>query len=115
MSAPRLTRRMRRLVPVRVPDGAGGRTRSWEAGGAFWASVSPGGGGARVTELGTEPRLRLRIVTQALPEGHPTRPVPGDRLAEGARLYAVDAVDPADGEGRWLTLFAREITERGTP
>lgn len=107
------TRRLTRLVQVRVADGAGGYTSTWEARGGIWADVKAGSGSARVTELGEEPRLRVRILTPAVPQGHDARVEPGNRLQEGTRLFEVEAVHEADQTGRVLVLFSREITEGG--
>ena len=70
-------------------------------------------GGLTVTELGEDPRLRLRIAIHALPEGHVDRPVQGDRFREGRRLYDVDAVHEADPAGRYLTCHARAVPTEG--
>ena len=111
MSGARLTRRLERLEAVRVPDGAGGFDRVWERRAGLWAEVAVRSGGARVTELGVAPRLRLRITVQDVPPGHAARPAPGDRLREGVRLYEVEAVHEA-APGR-LACFAQEVTEGG--
>ncbi|UWQ21006.1 head-tail adaptor protein [Jannaschia sp. W003] len=111
MSGPRLTRRLDRLVPVRTGDGAGGYAEGWESRGTLWAEVDARSGGVRVTETGAVPRLRVRITCHALPQGHPGRPAPGDRLRDGARLFAVEAVHEDDPSGRFLVCFAREWIE----
>ena len=79
----------------------------------LWCDVRARSGGMRVTELGEEPRLRFKILTRALPAGHADRPQAGDRLRDGARLYEIGAVHEADVRDRFLTLFSREVTERG--
>lgn len=109
------TRRLIRQVEVRTPDGAGGYTNIWEERGALWADVDVRSGSLRVTELGEVPRLRVKITTHALPQDHEGRPVSGDRLRDGARLYEVEAVHEEDRRGRYLVCFANEVTERGSP
>ena len=109
------TRRLVRMVARRTSDGAGGFDRDWVPSGAIWADVKVRSGGQRTTELGEEPRLRLRIVTHAVPVGHAARPGAGDRLLDGSRLYEVEAVHEADAERRYLTCFANEVTERRAP
>lgn len=109
------SRRLVRLVQIRQPDGAGGYGSSWIEAGALWADVVARTGGLRVTELGDEPRLRLKITTPGVPQGHASRPAPGDRLRDGTRLYEIEAVHEADPLGRALTLFASEITEGNAP
>lgn len=108
-------RRLERLVQTRVPDGAGGYSSTWQPRGGLWADVKAGAGGVRVTELGEEPRLRLKISMPWVPLGHSSRPEPGDRLQDQTRLYEVEALHEANGSAHALTLFAREITERNAP
>lgn len=108
MSAPRLNRRMVLEARVDVPDGAGGLSVAWEALGEVWAAVAPGTGregGVEAVNLG---ELALRITVRGVPEGAPSRPVAGQRLREGGRLFRVLAVAEADAAGRYLTCFARE-------
>jgi hypothetical protein len=77
--------------------------------GGLWAEVRMRSGALRATEFGDTPRLTLRITTHALPEGHEGRPVPGDRLRDGGRLYEVEAAHESDGRGRMLTVLAAEV------
>jgi head-tail adaptor len=91
-----------------LSDGAGGQTRDWTVIGGLWAEVRMRSGGVSETEFGRLPRLRLRVATPALPVGEPMRPVPGDRLRDGTRIYAVTAAHEADGRGRVLTVLAEE-------
>lgn len=108
MSAPRLNRRMVLEARAEVPDGAGGFSVVWEALGEVWAAVAPGTGregGAEAVSLG---ELALRITVRGAPEGAASRPVAGQRLREGGRLFRVLAVAEADAAGRYLTCFARE-------
>ena len=104
---PRLTRRLVHELPVFVPDGAGGRTRGWEARGAHWAELRMRSGRLAEREFGREPVLALRIVIHAVPEAHGARPWPGHRLTDGARRYVVEAVHEAR-DPRYLTVLARE-------
>lgn len=104
--APELNRRMVLEAAVRTPDGAGGVALSWTALGTLWAAVapvSPGGAGAE----GTRDR-RVRVTVRGAPEGSPRRPLLGQRLREGARLWSIEAVEEADPFGRFLTAVARE-------
>ena len=110
MRTPRLSRRLVLEAPARSPDGAGGFTTAWSALGTLWADIAPGP--ARVADRpgAAEHRLPLRITLRGAPLGAPSRPVPGQRLREGARLYAVQSVAEADPEGRYLVCVAHEET-----
>ncbi|MEM8851728.1 MAG: head-tail adaptor protein, partial [Pseudomonadota bacterium] len=76
--------------------------------GAIWAEVRMRSGDLRDTEFGETPRLKLRVTTHAVPEGHVMRPVVGDRVRDGARSYQVSAVHEGDGAGRTLALLVSE-------
>ncbi|WP_028031385.1 head-tail adaptor protein [Gemmobacter nectariphilus] len=108
MSAPRLTRRMVLEARSEVSDGAGGLIVAWAALGDLWVAVAPGTGregGAEAVALGEVP---VKITVRGAPEGAPSRPVAGQRLREGGRLFRILAVAEADAAGRYLTCFARE-------
>ncbi|WP_308916794.1 head-tail adaptor protein [Jannaschia sp. LMIT008] len=107
-----LTRRLVRLVPDHVGDGAGGLSRTWVEVGALWGDVQARSGSLRVTELGADPRLKVRIVIHGVPDDHPSRPRQGDRLRDGGRLFEVEAVHAIDHRGRYLGCFAHEVSER---
>ncbi|KIT17289.1 head-tail adaptor protein [Jannaschia aquimarina] len=109
------TRHLNRLVPERVSDGAGGFERIWTERGSLWGDVQARTGTLRVTELGEEPRLKVKITAHALPQDHEGRPWQGDRLVDGLRAYEVEAVHEDDRRGRWLTIYAREVTEGSRP
>ena len=100
----------RRLIlskSARITDGAGGFVREWREQGAFWANVTMRSGDLKHTEFGRTPRLRIRIITHAIPDGHAMRPTTGDRLTDGGRTYEVQAVH--DDEGHLLSIFASEV------
>ena len=101
------TRRLVRQVPVDTSDGSGGRRRHWEERGALWAEVKMRSGALKQTEFGQTPRLQVRITTYLVPQEHETRPEVGQRLRDGARLFAIEAVH--DGDGRYLTILASEV------
>ena len=112
LSARRFRRHLVLEAAVSRPDGAGGVTRAWEARGAFWAEVRAGRGRVRVTELGADPDLRVRIRIRAVPPGHPARPAQGDHFLEPGRVYEVETVHEADAAGRYLDCDARELAGR---
>ena len=107
------TRYLVRHVPVDRPDGAGGTLRGWERRGAFWGEIRIRSARLRVTDVGADPRLRLRITIHSVPEDHPNRPVQGDRFREGGRTYEIEAVHEADRKGRYLACLVHEVVEGG--
>lgn len=109
MTAPRLTRALVLEAPVRVPDGAGGYAAGWEARGTLWAEVVPASGGRGAAEGLAPQRVRHRITVRAAPPGAASRPVAGQRLREGARVFAITGVTERDAEGRYLLCFAEEV------
>lgn len=108
MSAPQLSRALVLEARVESPDGSGGLAVTWAALGTLWAEIRPGAGregGAEAVALGEVP---LRIVVRGAPIGAPSRPAPGQRFREGARVYPILAVTEADPAARYLVCFARE-------
>ncbi len=105
--ARKFNRHLKLQAQMRLDDGAGGYVRSWDPRGGLWAEVRMRSGGLRHTEFGRTPRLQLRITTHELPEAHPMRPLPGDRLLDGGRVFEVEAVH--DGDRRVLVILAAEM------
>ncbi|MBN2906134.1 MAG: head-tail adaptor protein [Rhodobacteraceae bacterium] len=105
---PILSRRLVLEAPERVADGAGGFVEVWGVRGILWAEVTPRTGGERAGQEMTLARVPYRIVVRGAPVGAPSRPVPGQRFREGARLFVLRAVTEADGRGQYLTCFAEE-------
>lgn len=103
------SRRLTLTVPERVSDRAGGVIKAWAARGTLWAEVRMRSGGMRSTEFGEVPRLGLRITTHYLPQDHQMRPSPGDRLLDGGRTYAVEAVHDTIGRRPELSILASEV------
>jgi head-tail adaptor len=92
----------------RVADGAGGFAETWTALGTLWAEVVAGSGRDAAGEDVTLASVPYRITVRGAPFGAPSRPVPGQRFRDGARLFAVLAVTERDAAGQYLTCFARE-------
>lgn len=94
--------------PVHVPDGAGGATCSWEPLGTLWAGLralgAPRDEGGAVPSIST----RWRVTVRAAEVGAPSRPVPGQRLRLGERIFAVEAVREREGDPRYLDCDAIE-------
>jgi head-tail adaptor len=105
---PILNRRLLLEAPERVADGAGGFVESWVVKGALWAEISPRTGGERAGEELTLARVPYRIIVRAAPYGAPSRPRPGERFREDARLFRILAVTEAESRAHYLTCFAEE-------
>ncbi|ROU02399.1 head-tail adaptor protein [Histidinibacterium lentulum] len=108
MSAPRLTRWLTLEDRQRVPDGAGGYVEAWVPLGTLWAAVDARSGRGVAGPAGAQARLGLRITVRAAAEGSPARPVPGQRLRDGGRVFAVHAVGESHAGALYLDLHAEE-------
>ncbi|EAQ25121.1 head-tail adaptor protein [Roseovarius sp. 217] len=108
MARPRLNRPLVLEGAVRLPDGAGGVTEVWEARGTLWAEVSARTGREAEAEGVAVARAGYRITVRAAPQGAASRPEAGQRLRDGARIFAILSVTEADGAGRYLSLWAQE-------
>lgn len=97
-------------VPERIDDGAGGYRVSWRRLGWLWAAMDAGAGRRRGAQVGPESVVRWRITMRGAPAGDPRRPLAGQRLRLGARLFRIEAVAERDATGRWLDCFATEET-----
>lgn len=107
----RLNRRLILEEEVRQADGAGGFSTVWVARGAIWADVRPGSGREQGADFLTYATVPYRMTVRAAPHGAPSRPMAGQRLREGDRLFRVLAV--ADTEaGIYLTCFCHEEVPR---
>ncbi len=108
MKAPQLTRPLVLEAAQRTGDGAGGYVQTWQALGTLWAEVAPRTGRETAGPGLTVSRVGYRITVRAAPQGAPSRPVAGQRLRDGARIFHVRAVTEAGPEARYLTVFADE-------
>lgn len=108
MIGPSLNRKLRLEVPYRTRDDAGGYETTWTVAGVLWAAVTPGTG--REAELAglSISTVPFKITVRASPIGAPSRPVAGQRLRDGERVFRVLAVTEADAGARYLTCIARE-------
>ncbi|WP_138465167.1 head-tail adaptor protein [Poseidonocella sp. HB161398] len=108
MTPDELTRKLVLEAPGTEPDGLGGQLAAWTALGTHWARVSPARGRDRsrgALALGAVP---AEIVVRGAPEGAASRPVPGQRFREGARIWRVIAVAELDDAGSYLRCDAVE-------
>ena len=94
--------------PVRVLDGAGGHSESWQALGTLWANIKAGTGREAAGEFVTLSTVPYRIVVRASPVGAPSRPRPDQRFRDGGRVFRILAVSEYDAAARYLTCHARE-------
>lgn len=101
----------RRLVledETRVSDGAGGFSASWDTLGTLWAEISARSGREASGEDASVSRTGFRITVRAAPFGAPSRPKPGQRFRDGARIFRIEAVAERDAQARYLTCFCEE-------
>lgn len=110
MRAPRLTRKLVLEAPIQVADGGGGFGETWSVVGTLWAEMNARTGREALDGAVSVSRVIYRIVVRAAPSGAPSRPSPGQRFRDGARIYLIQAVADRDLEGRFLTCFAKEET-----
>ncbi|MDE0589882.1 head-tail adaptor protein [Halocynthiibacter sp. C4] len=108
MAMPELNRKLTLEAPVRVADGAGGYSETWQALGTLWAAIKFSTGREKAGDFVTVSTQKLRITVRAAPEGSASRPHPEQRFTEGARVYRILAVAEADSQGRYLTCTAEE-------
>lgn len=108
MNAPHLNRALVLEGVVHTPDGAGGFTEAWTTLGTLWAEVLPGSGNDVLGEERMLSAVPYRVTVRGAAVGAPSRPVAGQRLREGSRIFQIQAVTERDPDGRYLTCFARE-------
>ncbi|WP_342071774.1 head-tail adaptor protein [Yoonia algicola] len=108
MSAPQLNRALVLEGPVKIADGAGGYTREWEALGVLWAALKAGAGREKAESAATLSRVPYRITVRAAPYGAPSRPMAGQRLRDGTRVFNIHAVAEQGTGGAYLTCHAEE-------
>lgn len=118
---PRPGTRLRLMSPGAVPDGAGGRVRSWTELGTVWGELRAGRGGARLQGGSGGPvasRVPVTVLLRAAPVGDPARPVPGQRfeqrLPDGVRAFDVLSVAEAGAPivPGWLVCTCEEEVAR---
>lgn len=108
MKAPKLNRRFTLEVANTAPDGSGGFIETWEALGTLWGELKGAGGRDVDIDAGAVSQGRFRVTVRSAPHGALERPLPGQRLREGQRMFPVIAVVDSDPDGRWLTCIVRE-------
>jgi head-tail adaptor len=105
---PDLCRRLTLEAAVRLPDGAGGFSETWEPLGHIWAELRAGSGREVAMQAGSKSRIAHRIFVRSARVGAPSRPVPGQRFRDGARVFEIAAVTERDPSGRYLVCYSHE-------
>ena len=108
MVRPVLNRPLVLEVPERVPDGAGGFAQVWAVRGTLWAVLDVRTGREVAGEGLRLGRAGYRITVRAAPQGAPSRPIPGQRLRDGGRLFHILSVTESDAGPGYLALWAEE-------
>lgn len=108
MKPPHLNHSLILEAPLRVADGAGGFTNEWQSLGVIWAEIRAGSGRELAASATTVSRVPYRITVRAAPYGAPSRPVPGQRLRDGDRIFQINAVAEKDANAQFLVCFAEE-------
>ncbi len=108
MTSINLNRRMTLEAPVRVPDGAGGYTESWNELGVLWVELRARSGRETSGEDTSLSRTGFRILVRAAPFGSPSRPSPEQRFRDGARIFRIRSVAEYDQRGRHLSCLVDE-------
>ncbi|MBJ3761927.1 head-tail adaptor protein [Maribius pontilimi] len=108
MALPELNRCLKLEAPLRVADGQGGYTQGWETLGTIWAEIAPRTGRSVSGLEVSLSRMSYRITVRAAPQGAPSRPKPGQRLLDGARVFDIQAVTESRAGVKYLDCFAEE-------
>mgnify|MGYP002634670996 CR=1 FL=1 len=108
MTEPQLNRSLVLESPVKLADGAGGYSRTWEPLGLLWAEVKAGTGRELAASAATLSRVPYRITVRAAPDGAPSRPRAGQRFRDGNRIFPILAVAEQGVQAQYLTCHAEE-------
>lgn len=93
---------------VRIADGAGGFTQSWQQIGTLWAEIRAGSGRETKRDAMAVSRVPVRIFVRGAPLGSPRRPDAEQRFIEGGRVFRILSVTEADSRGQYLECRAVE-------
>jgi len=103
-----LNRRLILEEKVQTADGAGGFAETWVPLGTVWADIRAGSGGAGEVDHLRQSQTSIAVTVRAAPFGAPSRPKPGQRFAEGIRLFEIHAVVERDPQARTLECLCTE-------
>lgn len=104
MNAPVLSQPFTLETALRVDDGAGGYAVDWSPIGKLWGRLDA----RSAREASGLSQASYRVTVRGGPVGAVSRPVAGQRLRSGDRLFAIAAVTEADAIGRYLTCHVTE-------
>lgn len=108
MARPSLNRRLDLEEPQQVIDGAGGFAKQWVTLGTIWADIQSRSGRETSGEAVSLSSTRYRVIVRAAPYGAPSRPIAGQRLRDGGRVFNIEAVAEYDSDLRYLVCFCDE-------
>lgn len=103
----RLNRKLLLEARLRGDDGAGGYTGSWALLGTHWGAVEPLSGRLERGETFARSRVQYRVTLRALPPTSQSRPKPGQRFRDGARVFDIRAVRDSS-DARFLICLVDE-------
>lgn len=103
----RLNRKLILEAPVRSADGAGGFSGGWTVLGIHWGRLEPGFGRLERGEEAARSRASYRVIIRAVPPTSVSRPKPGHRFRDGARVFDIRAVQDSR-DVRFLTCLVDE-------
>ncbi len=103
----RLSRKLLLEARVRSTDGAGGYSGGWSVLGTHWGAVEPRSGRLETGEEYARGRASYRVTIRAVPPTSLSRPKPGQRFRDGARIFAIRSVRDSS-DLRFLTCDVDE-------
>lgn len=112
MTGPTLNRRFQLEAAETQPDGHGGFDQTWTVLGTLWGELRGMTGRDRERDAAAMSLADFRVTVRAAAPGAAERPVAGQRLREGPRVFHILSVVDRDVSGRWLTCFCREEVVR---
>ncbi|MBT8418867.1 MAG: head-tail adaptor protein [Silicimonas sp.] len=91
-----------------VPDGAGGSSGGWVPLGTHWGEVTLRSGRQERGEAGARSRVSYVVRVRAVGPDQPSRPLPGQRFRDGARVFLIRTVADARSGAAYLDCLTDE-------
>lgn len=107
-----LNRKLELQERIKTPDDAGGFATGWATLGTIWGQIKAQAGRALAHDEIAGSVVRYQIIVRAAAPGAPSRPVAGQRVLSGARVFDIKAVREFDLAGHYLSLVAEEEVAR---